>query len=1676
MRTLFLLPLLLVTVSTAFSQGTVNFRNDSFTLAPPPDRAIRFGPNAERLLGIPAGTPAYGTNLFVQLYYGASTATEESLIAVTNQPATLRSQTAGDGTWTRGGFRTLQNAPEGTTVQMQVRVWDSAFGSTYEQALLFPTNTGFRGKSDVFLYTVPHGELGPHPSTYTMTNFTGLIIDIPGPCGDCPPPQNLVSNGGFTLAGTTGWSGNSANFGYVGEPFSAQNTYGDWIGLGGTIYQDLNTVSGQVYVVSFAARGFEWQQSPRLSTLTVRWGDLVLANYIYPNTIFGWNYLRFIVTATNSVTRLRFDGAGFPFLDDVSVLAQVVPQTQITVVTPTNGAQFIAENNIPIQALPILGWTGTVTKVDFLYNGINLIGTATQPPYTALWTNVPAGTYYISAQVTTTNPILTTMSVGNSVRVNTRPTVRLINPVPEQVFTNGSNINVQTVVSNNNEGVITRLEIYSETNLLRAFSGIPASGVLSTTWSNVALGNFKLTALGKNAAGDGVYTNQLVIHVMRPSVPDQIQADSTAVVRVRTNTAIAQTFTAGANGLLHHVDLWMGPNAYFEEDPFYLEVFDAPGGLPGTNRLGGTLRLPYLVDGESTSLFFSSNTISLTAGKQYALVLTSDGRFYGYYVRSALSSPYAGGALWQRTPSNSWETIRYFDEGTPYPDSDLVFTTHIVPNQPPAVQLTSPTNGMQFAIGEHVQLSASASDSDGIQKVGFYRDGLLIGEASSFPYNLVWSNAPAGNYAITAQATDNFGAVTTSRPVCILVGPDNGLPRLTISDAAVAEGLSGFVETRFTVQLSAPSTNLVTVRYSTADGTAIAPIDYVSSLGTLSFPPGVTSVEVPISIRGDTINEPNETFLLNLFQPSNALLLTCQGLGTIVDDEWAAGKLHHFNLETFSNPTVAGRPVQTRIAAQDLSNSPVSDVVGPVCLSVGMSTANTNNMIIGTNLPTVSYNFFPLTLGYAFRPSVDILVTHFRYYSGTKISLWTDNGILLASESVTAQPPGWREKRLTSPVRLLAGQRYRLGFYSGGQPYYSRSDSANSFQHGSIEWGYFIGLDAFPYETDSSRWGMVDIRYTVETIFGNAVAPACVSQFTNGVLEGPLMLNAAGTIYLRAEDAFGHLGIGAPFRLNVPPSVALIRPENGDVFAFRDPILTEARVSPGNNPVLRVDFFAGTNRIGQVAQFPYSFTWTNAGIGDHLLKAVATDNLQITATSPPINISVLFMNRAPSFTRGADPTLLEDAGPQVFANWATSINPGVDESGQNVSFLVINNQPALFASPPAITPGGTLMFTPATNAHGVATVTVRLKDDGGSANGGVDTSPAQTFLITIQPVNDPPVTLPQTVLTDEDTAVPMNLVASDADGDSLAYLIITPPAHGIITGVPPALTYVPATNYFGPDNVEFRVSDGSIESALAAVTIDVKPVNDSPVADASATRTLVLSANNSNATVVLDGTRSFDVDDEALHYRWLPEGSTTPVATSVVALVVFPIGTNAVTLEVNDGEAVARHGVKVQVITSVQAVEQVVTALESEVSRSGPLIGSLSAAIASIDRSNPTAAINQLRAFQNQISAQVAPLDPFVAASLIQKAQEIIDLLVPSTEMFASNPKTEILFQAGQNSDRARVQFCTTSGKVHVIAASTNLVDWELIGVATETSAGAYEFEDRSAGHFPARFYRIISP
>jgi subtilisin family serine protease len=174
----------------------------------------------------------------------------------------------------------------------------------------------------------------------------------------------------------------------------------------------------------------------------------------------------------------------------------------------------------------------------------------------------------------------------------------------------------------------------------------------------------------------------------------------------------------------------------------------------------------------------------------------------------------------------------------------------------------------------------------------------------------------------TATTSLNGKTVTGGRlDISKMFNATPALPTLSVNDVTVVEGNSGTSTATFTVNISAASTSTVTVNFATTDGTATDPTDYQTTSGTLTFAPGQTSQTFSVTILGDTVVEPNETFTVGLSAPTNATIADASGTGTITnDDTAAAGTLSINNVSGPENVT----PLVFTVTLSSPSASPVT--------------------------------------------------------------------------------------------------------------------------------------------------------------------------------------------------------------------------------------------------------------------------------------------------------------------------------------------------------------------------------------------------------------------------------------------------------------------------------------------------------------------------------------------------------------------------------------------------------------------------------------------------------------------------------------------------------------------------------------------------------------------------------
>lgn len=283
---------------------------------------------------------------------------------------------------------------------------------------------------------------------------------------------------------------------------------------------------------------------------------------------------------------------------------------------------------------------------------------------------------------------------------------------------------------------------------------------------------------------------------------------------------------------------------------------------------------------------------------------------------------------------------------------------------------------------------------------------------------------------------------------------------------------------------------------------------------------------------------------------------------------------------------------------------------------------------------------------------------------------------------------------------------------------------------------------------------------------------------------------------------------------------------------------------------------------GSARELSFAVAPDSSGKGSLLLR---TEDGQSVRLSEAI-VTVEPVNDAPAFTASEPAAVDEDAGSIQIANWASfDAGPADEEATQSVQAYLVDNlsNPALFAAEPSIDASGTLTYTPAPDANGSSTFSVRVQDDG-TENGGVDISPAQTFTITVNPVNDAPtITAIADVVIDEDGStgtIPVLVSDLEMDAGALSLSVTAAdetllPAGGISlvgSGANRSLTLTPAANTNGSTTLVVTVSDGGA-SAQTSFNLTVNAVNDAPTISAIADQTI----DEDSAT----GALSFSVSD-----------------------------------------------------------------------------------------------------------------------------------------------------------------------------------------------------------------------
>ena len=403
-----------------------------------------------------------------------------------------------------------------------------------------------------------------------------------------------------------------------------------------------------------------------------------------------------------------------------------------------------------------------------------------------------------SGNVTLQSAALTATNANNP------PFVSITSPTENATFTAGTNIMIKAEASDL-DGSIAKVEFYDGSTKL----GTALSSPYTFAWNNVPAGYHVLTAVATDTNADFSSSMPVEIFIngsggslsgsgaMPPSSLDLTLEGTADWAHWGLITNISFNHKAGVSQQISNFSV-IGTNLVER----YADNFTAYSWSDGTPTPSATnTATGVFITGINNGfqIYVPADTTSRRL-KVYVGLYGVQGNFQAYlsdfsakaFIDTSLSNvfdnSYAVYTLDYAAASAGQSLIIEYRSLTLYDQqfgnvtlqaATLVGTNSGPANSPPTVAITTPTNGASFVAPANITISATASDSDGsVTNVEIFNGTTRLGQSTNSTYSLVWSNVASGAYSLTAIATDNLGASTTSGPVDITVISSTNIPPL----------------------------------------------------------------------------------------------------------------------------------------------------------------------------------------------------------------------------------------------------------------------------------------------------------------------------------------------------------------------------------------------------------------------------------------------------------------------------------------------------------------------------------------------------------------------------------------------------------------------------------------------------------------------------------------------------------------------------------------------------------------------------------------------------------------------------------------------------------------------------------------------------------------------------------
>jgi hypothetical protein len=586
----------------------------------------------------------------------------------------------------------------------------------------------------------------------------------------------------------------------------------------------------------------------------------------------------------------------------------------------------------------------------------------------------------------------------------------------------------------------------------------------------------------------------------------------------------------------------------------------------------------------------------------------------------------------------------------------VIYDNDTAPNQPPVVQLHTPQDGDVFRAPAEIALRAYAEDpEDGYNlKVEFFEGDRSLGLGEFVPalcpapfcpfFALTWSNVPPGEYVLTAVATDSAGQQTISAPVRIKVVGVEPLPVVNIRTIQ-AEGaepvplLPAFYPIIFEVSRTGPTNAPLPVFYRLG-GTASNGMDYMPLPGVITIPTGAATALLEVLPTDDTLCEGDESVVVRLVLPpcsSNA----ASPQYVLGPDAQARGIIHDNDVCPTNQPPrvvlvepqdgdVFVPPADIRVCAR--ANDPDGFIRQVDFFEgnrlIGSVTGSSNDVelfcIRWPGVPPGSYVLTAVATDNAGASSRSAPV-RIRVLPPPQPVV-----VIEAIDPVATEPDPNSDRPFdtaTFTVRRDRGTNLPLTVY------YSLSGTASN----GVDYRRLSGQVTIPVGAFTARIVVDPIDDELvegtETVIARLEPPICIAIWPPPPDCYLIGHPSVATAYIHDND----------LPTNLPPRVVITSPAQGQVFDAPGPVPILAVALDPDGWVPLVEFFEGTNKIGQAEMLfiippppgqtqHFSLVWSNVPPGRYLLTARATDNLGASSLSPPVAITVREPPTAPVVT------------------------------------------------------------------------------------------------------------------------------------------------------------------------------------------------------------------------------------------------------------------------------------------------------------------------------------------------------------------------------------------------------------------------------------------------------------